>query len=142
MAKHLPWEVRVLKPLEPDVESDYRSIGIFHDLEPEMLRRIADVSYLQTFPPEVTLVAQGRSPDFVHCIMSGHVEIASSEADHSATLLVIGAGEIVPPSGLLAPGPSPFLARTLTRSRIMMSPVAHLRALMAEEPRFLLELLR
>lgn len=128
--------------MNADTEKDYRAIRIFRGLDESSLGRIASVSYLQTFPPEVTLVAQGQTSDFVHGVVSGHVELSSQEGDQSATLLVIEAGDIVPPSGLLMAGPTAYAARTLARSRIVMTPVSAVRSLMDAIPGFTVDLLR
>lgn len=111
------------------LERELRSFPPFAELDADELEALARVCFVQDFPADVTLFWQGNDVDFVHGTLSGHVELSAYHNTRQYTVMVAEPGCLTPIPALAGQAQSLCTARTVTRSRIVLVPVAAVRRL-------------
>lgn len=123
-------------------EDEWRGISIFRSLEAPLLAEVMKASYVQNFPPDVTLFWPGTAITFVHAVLSGDVELSASHADRTYTMMLRPCGSLLPLNHVVGSDIATFKAITATRSRIALVPALLVRGLVDRDPGFALVLLR
>jgi CRP/FNR family transcriptional activator FtrB len=101
---------------------EIRGLTIFADMDDAAFARLCRAAYVQTFPPQVELFAEGEPSDFLHILVAGQVELCAHWNGRETVM------EIVRPvsSFILAATirDAPFLmsARTVEKSRLILLP--------------------
>ena len=57
---------------------DVRDLALFADMDQVNFESLMRGSYVQNFPPRIDLITEGDSPDFLHVVVSGAVDLFSS----------------------------------------------------------------
>ncbi len=93
-------------------------------------------AFLQRFPPHVLLFERGHSPDFLHVLLEGSVEMFARHDDRETTVSIMR-----PVSTFLLPAvvcrqPSLTSGRTIESSRILMIPTDVVQSVMGQDVAF------
>lgn len=104
-----------------DTES-LSTLRLLRDLDSETIATLLHGAFLQRFPNHVELVREGDSPDFLHIIVEGQVEVFSRHRDRETTVAVLGPGESFVLAAVMLDKPYLKSARVLSPSRILMIP--------------------
>ena len=88
----------------------------------EKFEALIQPAFLQRFPPHVTLFERGLSPDFLHIVLEGSVELFARHDDRETTVGVIRPVTTFVFAALVRQQPLLTAARTLESSRILMIP--------------------
>ena len=113
-----------------------RELPLFAAMEEANFRELVQASFLQRFPPQVTLIREGESADFLHVVIEGSVELFAIANGRETTM------EIVRPVATFilaaAVNDLPYLmsARTLESARILMLPTRNLHDVFARDAAF------
>lgn len=119
-----------------DTAQTIRSIDLFRDVPDTVAEEFGRGSFIQNFPPDVTLFWQGKTVAFLQLVISGHVELSAYYNSAQYTPLIVSAGAVLPVGSLAPDGISPVTARTISRCRVAMAPWALVSLLLEREPAF------
>lgn len=93
-------------------------------------------AYLQTFPPQVQLIAEGDAPDFLHVLIEGSVEMFATWNRRETTMAMLRPVTSFIPAAAITDRPNLMSARTLAKSRIALIPAEDVRRAFREDPHF------
>lgn len=94
------------------------------------------VAYAQTFPPQLTMIEQGRTADFLHIVMEGSVELYASWERRETTMSVVQPYGTFILAACIKDVPYLMSARTLEHSRVILIPAVDLRSVFRQDPDF------
>jgi len=95
--------------------------------------RIFSGSFLQVFPPQLTLFELGQNADFLHVLVDGLVELYASSAGRQTTMRIVEPVTSFIQAAVITDMPYLMSARTLAPSRIMLVPAALMREVVKED---------
>lgn len=95
--------------------------------------RIFSGSYLQVFPPQITLFEMGHHADFIHVLLDGLVELYVSGAGRDTTMEIVEPVTSFIQAAVICDTPYLMSARTLSSSRILLVPAALMREVIKED---------
>lgn len=126
--------------MRPEDLPEMRNLALFRVMSDESFQRLIRGAYLQTFPPQVQLAAEGDMPDFLQVLLEGSVELYAKWGSRETTM-----DTLVPVSAFILAASlcdRPYLmsARTLEKSRIALLPSENVRAVFVEDNAFALAL--
>lgn len=90
-------------------------------------------SYLQVFPPQLTLFEAGQSADFLHVLVDGLVELFVGGNGRDTTMRIVEPVLSFILAAALTDMPYLMSARTLASSRILLVPASQLRRAIGED---------
>lgn len=118
------------------IAEDVRKLRLFDGVADTTLRKLLHAAYDQSFPPFVTLVEEGAPADFLHIILEGMVEVYAGARQRETTMAVVRPVSTFILAASVRDAPYLMSARTLQRSRILLIPSADLRAAIASDNHF------
>ena len=101
---------------------DIRDLSLFADLREESFDALMRGSYVQNFPPRIDLITEGESPDFLHIVMSGSVDLFSTWNGRETSLSTVHPVSTFILAATIKDAPYLMSARTLEKSRIILLP--------------------
>lgn len=113
-----------------------RSLGLFADMAAENFAALMRVAYLQAFPPQVQLIAEGEPADFLHVVVDGTVELFARTNRRETTIAILRPVSTFILAAVLKDAAYLMSARTLKKSRILLIPAEDIRAVMARDRAF------
>lgn len=102
-------------------------------MEENQRDRIFSGSFLQVFPPQLTLFEIGQHADFLHILVDGLVELYASSAGRQTTMRIVEPVTSFIQAAVITDMPYLMSARTLAPSRIMLVPAALMREVVKED---------
>lgn len=115
---------------------DVRALQLFSSMEEQHFNALMEVSYLQTFPPQLELIAEGDPADFLYIIVEGSVELyARSNGRESTMGLVRPVGTFIL-AAVLKDAVYLMSARTAQRSKILLIPSQNIRQAFQQDAEF------
>lgn len=102
-------------------------LPLFRDMDEEKRERIFSGSFLQVFPPQLTLFERGQDADFLHVLVDGLVELYTAGAGRDTTMRIVEPVTSFILAAVVADMPYLMSARTLASSRILLVPAALMR---------------
>jgi CRP/FNR family transcriptional activator FtrB len=93
-------------------------------------------AFLQTFPPQVDLIQEGDTPDFLYVVMEGGVEIYAQSNGRETTMAVACPVSTFILAAVFTDEVFLMSARTLTKSRILMIPAESVRSIFEKDTGF------
>ena len=95
--------------------------------------RIFSGSFLQVFPPQLTLFEMGQRADFLHVLVDGLVELYATSAGRDTTMRIIEPVSSFILAAVVTDLPYLMAARTLVSSRILLVPAALVREVIKQD---------
>ena len=95
--------------------------------------RIFSGSFLQVFPPQLTLFEVGQRADFLHVLVDGLAELYTSVGDRDTTMRIVQPVRSFILAAVITDLPYLMSARTLEPSRIMLVPAALIREVVKQD---------
>jgi CRP/FNR family transcriptional activator FtrB len=95
--------------------------------------RIFSGSFLQVFPPQLTLFELGQRPDFLHVLVDGLVELYAHSAGRDTTMRIVEPVTSFILAAVVTDQPYLMSARTLVASRILLVPAALVREVVKDD---------
>ncbi len=103
----------------------------------EMAEKQRDIvlagSYLQVFPPQLTLFEAGQGADFLHVLVDGLVELFVEGSGRDITMRIVEPVSSYILAAAVTDMPYLMSARTLASSRILLVPASQLREAIRED---------
>ncbi|WP_108881479.1 cyclic nucleotide-binding domain-containing protein [Anderseniella sp. Alg231-50] len=115
---------------------EVRALGLFSSMEEKHFDALMEVAYLQTFPPQLDLIAEGDVADFLYIVVEGSVELyARSNGRESTMGLVRPVGTFIL-AAVLKDAVYLMSARTAQRSKILLIPSQNIRQAFQQDAEF------
>jgi len=108
---------------------EIRSLDLFTHMEEANFQALMRASYVQNFPPQIELIAEGEPSDFLHIIISGSVELFSKWNGRETCVATIRPISSFILAATIKNAPYLMSARTLEKSRIVLIPSQDVRAI-------------
>ena len=106
-------------------ESHYpevRSLHLFSEMGEDNYRTLMRGSYVQNFPPQIDLIHEGESSDFLHVVLSGSVDLYSQWNSRETSMATVRPISTFILAATIRDAPYLMSARTLEKSRIALIP--------------------
>lgn len=108
--------------MRPNEITLVRSLPIFLDVSDESMNRLLKGALLQQFPVGTVLLHEGDSPDFLHVLLDGLVEIFTQQGESESGISLLTPVSTFILAAIIADQPYLNSARTLAKSRVLLIP--------------------
>ncbi len=107
---------------------EVRSLSLFSEMEEENFVALMRGSYVQNFPPQVELISEGDTSDFLHVILAGSVDLYARWNGRETSMATARPISTFILAATIRQAPYLMSARTLEKSRIALIPSQDVRA--------------
>ncbi len=101
---------------------EIRGLDLFSGMAEANFQELIRVAYVQTFPPQVDLITEGDSADFLHVVISGSVELFSVWNRHETLMETVRPVSSFILAATIRNAPYLMSARTTEKTRIVLLP--------------------
>lgn len=101
---------------------EVRSLHLFAGMSDDSYARLMRAAYVQSFPPEVELIAEGESADFLHILVSGAVDLYAEWNGRRTSMATVRPVSTFILAATIRNAPYLMSAVTMEKSRIVMIP--------------------
>jgi CRP/FNR family transcriptional activator FtrB len=108
--------------------SEVRNLELFRGMEEDHFKAVMRGSYVQDFPPQIQLIAEGGRSDFLHILIEGSVDLYASWNGRETSLATVRPVSTFILAASIRDAPYLMSARTLEKSRIALIPSVDVRA--------------
>jgi len=119
--------------VRPGEKPEIARLPLFREMQEEQRERIFSGSFLQVFPPQLTLFEVGQHADFLHVLVDGLVELYATSAGRDTTMRIIEPVTSFIQAAVVTDMPYLMSARTLAPSRILLIPAPLMRDVIKED---------
>ncbi len=116
--------------------SDIRRLPLFRSMSEANFLSVTRAAYDQTFPPQVNLIDEGGSADFLHIVVEGMVELYAGLTGRETTMAVVRPVSTFFLAACIKDAPYLMSARTLEKTRVILLPSVDLRAMFRLDTEF------
>lgn len=109
------------------------ALPLFRDMAESERDRIFSGSFLQIFPPQLTLFEVGQRADFLHVLVDGLAELYTSVGERETTMRIVTPVHSFILAAVITDMPYLMSARTLEASRILLVPAALVREVVKKD---------
>ncbi len=120
--------------MRPGERPEIANLPLFREMQDRQRDRIFSGSFLQVFPPQLTLFELGQYPDFLHVLVDGLVELYAHSAGRDTTMRIVEPVTSFILAAVVTDQPYLMSARTLVSSRILLVPAALVREVVKDDP--------
>lgn len=115
---------------------EVRDLALFRDMEETNFEALMRGAYVQNFPPRIELSVEGETPDFLHIVISGCVDLFSSWNGRETSMATVRPVSTFILAATINDAPYLMSARTLEKSRIVLLPSEDVRAIFDRDNAF------
>lgn len=108
-------------------------LPLFREMDDAKRERVFAGSFLQVFPPQLTLFELGQLPDFLHVLVDGLVELSVTSGGRDTTMRIVEPVTSFILAAVVNDLPYLMTARTLEPSRILLVPAALVREVIRQD---------
>ena len=109
------------------VHEDIRKLHLFDTMADAHFQTLMRGAFVQTFPPQVDLITEGDSSDFLHILISGSVDLFSAWNGRETSMATVRPVSTFILAATIRGQPYLMSARTLEKSRIALIPSDEIR---------------
>ncbi|NMM43096.1 helix-turn-helix domain-containing protein [Rhodospirillaceae bacterium KN72] len=113
-----------------------RELDLFIDIDDANFEALMRGSYVQNFPPQVEMITEGDSSDFLHIVLSGSVELFATWNGRETSMDTVLPVSTFILAATINDAPYLMSARTLEKSRIVMIPSQDVRSVFKADANF------
>ena len=113
-----------------------RRLPLFASMEQANFDRLMQAAYLQQFPPQLQLIAEGDEADFLHVLIEGRVELYAGTSGRETTLSVNQPVSTFVLAAVLRDSVYLMSARTAEKSRLLLIPSSDIWTAFERDPAF------
>lgn len=124
--------------MRPGEKPEIARLPLFCDMAEEQRERIFTGSFLQVFPPQLTLFERGQHADFLHVLVDGLVELYAHGAGRDTTMRIVEPVSSFILAAVVTDMPYLMSARTIEPSRILLVPAALVREVIKQDTALML----
>ena len=115
---------------------EIRRLPLFDGMSDASFEQLTRGAYVQTFPPQVELLHEGDSSDFLHILSEGSVELFARWNRRETTMAIEHPLAVFILAATIRDAPYLMSARTLEKARIILLPSTDVRAVFATDHAF------
>tara|TARA_R110002094_G_scaffold163727_8_gene148136 strand:- start:403 stop:1098 length:696 start_codon:yes stop_codon:yes gene_type:complete len=115
---------------------EVRDLALFSNMKLENFETLMRGAYVQNFPPRIDLSTEGETPDFLHIVISGCVDLFSSWNGRETSMATVRPVSTFILAATINNAPYLMSARTLEKSRIVLLPSEDVRAIFDRDSAF------
>ncbi len=115
---------------------DIRDLDLFAGMKQDSFEALMRGAYVQNFPPRIELISEGDTPDFLHVVISGSVDLFSSWNGRETSMATVRPVSTFILAATIKNAPYLMSARTLEKSRVALLPSEDVRAIFASDGAF------
>ena len=115
---------------------DVRVLDIFSEMEEAHFATLMRGSYVQNFPPQIEMIAEGDPADFLHILLSGSVELYATWNGRETVMATVRPVSSFILAASIRDAPYLMSARTREKSRIALIPSQDVRAVFDMDAHF------
>ncbi|WP_427965522.1 cyclic nucleotide-binding domain-containing protein [Altererythrobacter sp.] len=108
-------------------------LPLFREMDDAKRERVFAGSFLQVFPPQLTLFELGQHADFLHVLVDGVVELSATSGGRETTMRIVEPVTSFILAAVVNDLPYLMTARTLEPSRILLVPAALIREVIRQD---------
>ncbi|PHQ82283.1 MAG: transcriptional regulator, partial [Thalassobium sp.] len=108
---------------------DLRSLDLFRNMQRANFDSLMRAAYVQNFPPRIDLIHEGDTPDFLHVVLTGSVDLFSTWNGRETSMATVRPVSTFILAASVKDAPYLMSARTLEKSRIVLLPSEDVRAI-------------
>ncbi|MFT7596567.1 MAG: CRP/FNR family transcriptional activator FtrB [Paracoccaceae bacterium] len=128
-----PEDDRIMRPADlPKI----RALPLFADVKQENFETLVRGAYVQNFPPQVELISEGDSCDFLHVVIEGSVELFASWNGRETVMATIHPVSMFILAATIKDAPYLMSGRTLEKSRVILLPSQDVRSVFGKDNQF------
>jgi CRP/FNR family transcriptional regulator, transcriptional activator FtrB len=121
----------------PDSEfRDIRKLDLFAQMADAHFTTLMRGAYVQNFPAQIELIAEGELSDFLHIVISGSVDLFSAWNGRETSMATVRPISTFILAATIKDAPYLMSARTLEKSRIALIPSQDVRAIFDADSNF------
>jgi CRP/FNR family transcriptional activator FtrB len=113
-----------------------RALPLFRSVKPVYFKKLMSAAFLQRFPQRMTLTREGESPDFLHVVIDGSVEMFGSDGGRETTIDILQPVATFVLAAVIRDEVYLKSARTLTPAQILMIPASAVRDVFGRDAAF------
>ncbi len=113
-----------------------RKLALFANMEEAHFASLINAAYLQRFPPQVQLITEGETADFLYVVVEGQIELFGEANRRETTLDIVQPVETFVLAAVLTDRVYLMSGRTLEPSRLLMIPAEDIRSMMGQDAAF------
>ena len=122
--------------------AEIRDLDLFRDISDEAFSRLTRGAYVKNFPPQIELISEGDSADFLHVVTAGMVELFCEWEDRKSTLATVSPVSTFILAATITDQIYLMSARTLQKSRILLLPSEDVRHVFETDSNFAKSIVR
>ncbi|MFC4215793.1 cyclic nucleotide-binding domain-containing protein [Pseudophaeobacter arcticus] len=115
---------------------EVRDLHLFSDMDDQHFQSLIRAAYVQNFPPQIELISEGDSSDFLHILLSGSVDLFSSWNNRETSMATVRPISTFILAATVREAPYLMSARTMEKSRIMLIPSQNVREVFDKDGQF------
>jgi CRP/FNR family transcriptional activator FtrB len=116
--------------------NNVRELPLFREMDASNFDVLMRGSYVQNFPAQIDLIAEGEPADFLHVVIEGAVELYSGWSGRETSMATVRPVATFILAATIRDAPYLMSARTLERSRIALIPSQDVRAAFDRDGQF------
>lgn len=116
--------------------NDIRGLDLFAAMQDSNFEALMRGSYVQSFPPQIELIQEGDSSDFLHIVLTGSVDLYARWNDRETSLETVRPISTFILAATVKDAPYLMSARTIEKSRIVLIPSQDVRGVFDRDPDF------
>ena len=121
----------------PDsLHPEIRRLHLFSDMAEDHFAAIMRGAYVQNFPPQIELITEGDSSDFLHVLISGAVDLFARWNGRESSLATVRPVSTFILAATIRDQPYLMSARTMEKSRVVLIPSQDVRSVFEEDVQF------
>lgn len=106
-----------------------RALPLFADMAQDNFELLVRGAYVQNFPPQVELVTEGDSCDFLHIVIDGSVELFAAWDGRETVMATVHPVSTFILAATMKDAPYLMSGRTIEKSRVVLLPSQNVRAM-------------
>lgn len=114
--------------LRSDTFPEIRALSLFRDMAADNFDALMRAGYVQTFPQQVDLIAEGDPCDFLHVVVEGTVELLARWHERETTMELVHPVSTFILAATIRDAPCLMSARTVGKARLVLIPSGDVRA--------------
>ena len=122
--------------MRPSDRELVRALPLFRAMDEKNFNELLNAAFLQRFPEQVSLIAEGELPDFLHIVVEGTAELFATHDGHDTTLEIIEPVATFILAAVIRDEVYLKSARTLAPAQILMIPAATVREVFGRDAAF------
>ena len=115
---------------------EIRALPLFQDMEQPSFDALIRGAYVQNFPPQIELISEGDSADFLHIVIEGSVELFAAWNGRETTMSTVLPISTFILAATIKDAPYLMSARTLEKTRIVLLPSTDVRGVFGTDNAF------